>query len=137
MIPGFYVRYYSRRCPHCGYSYGTSFGKTRQILGPGVRVCSNCKTPFHDGSLEWSELSMLERLGFLFPPSVIVALGSLAVVVGVMLRVSTDWTEGETMLIGMSLLVGPFLLFYAAWRTIEIAHSKRRVQKRPSATTPS
>src|SRR5579864_7132356 len=74
----FYLMYYKRLCPFCGNPFQTVLIRDRLHLGSGSRTCSKCKGVFSDGSMEWPDMTPLQKRRFLFR-EILWSLGLLAV----------------------------------------------------------
>ena len=55
------------RCPNCRSVFRVVLGPGDVFLGEGHRTCSKCQQVFRDRSKEWSEISSIDRVLFLFP----------------------------------------------------------------------
>ena len=55
------------RCPNCRSIYKFILGPGDVFLGEGHRTCSKCQKEFRDRSMEWSMISSMDRILFLFP----------------------------------------------------------------------
>ena len=55
-------------CPVCDVAFRTDYWPHNVRLGSGHRTCGQCGTAFDDGSREWPELRLTQKVRFLFPP---------------------------------------------------------------------
>jgi hypothetical protein len=67
----FLLRWTSYQCPSCGSVFRRDFWLRNFRLGPGLRICTHCRSQFDDGSREWPELPLASRLRLFLPPLVV------------------------------------------------------------------
>jgi predicted RNA-binding Zn-ribbon protein involved in translation (DUF1610 family) len=64
-----FVRWTSYKCPHCGQVFRRDYWPENVRLGSGVRLCRKCGGEFEDGSREWPQLALADKLRVFFPPT--------------------------------------------------------------------
>jgi len=99
------------RCPNCRSVYRVVLGPGDVFLGEGHRTCSKCRQAFRDRSKEWSEISSIDRVLFLFP-RVVGGWMMLAFVASVLLSY-LGWTVGTTPV--LALVATFFVMPLIAW----------------------
>ena len=117
------------RCPNCRSVYRVVLGPGDVFLGEGHRTCSKCRQAFRDRSKEWSEISSIDRVLFLFP-MVVGGWMMLAFVASVLLSY-LGWTVGTTPV--LALVATFFVMPLIAWfvfRGYQIFCSVRRFSLR-------
>jgi len=72
-----FLRWTSYACPHCQGVFRRDFWPHDVRLGNPTRICRKCGIPFDDGSREWPELRIAQRLRFFLPPGVQATGGAL------------------------------------------------------------
>jgi uncharacterized Zn-finger protein len=63
-----FVRWTSYQCPYCNAVFRRDFWPDKLRLGSGKRTCQRCGRLFDDGSREWPQLTLTQKLRFFFPP---------------------------------------------------------------------
>lgn len=128
-----FIRYYRRACPSCGWTYARNLTERAILLGSGSRACRSCKKTFADGSREWPQLGLTDRLTLFMPPGLQLFL--VAPLVGVVIFIVV-WFETRSYpedLIGFVLLgTVPFAVIAVPWWLVALVQawlSKRRVRK--------
>ncbi len=121
-------RYYKYSCSSCKQVYLRSLSPFQ--LGSGKRRCPKCAMIFNDGSIEWPVLRPIQKFEYIFPTSVLGALGGTAVTVVFAFFVAADMRE-------LGLMVGVLLLFmvlpwapYFLRRIDAVRNSKERFVRR-------
>ncbi len=129
------VTYWLHKCPRCGVSYTTTwFTRGRGMrLGPGYRVCRSCGHAFDDGSLEWPEMSVLQRIA-VFLPRITWPFVLLLLLMPVPL-LSTRGTAAfmEALVLAAVGFAAFAILFTPYWvyRVLQVRDSRRRVARTP------
>ncbi len=113
------------RCPSCRSVYKVVLGPGDVFLGEGHRTCSQCQQAFRDRSKEWSEISFIDRILFLFP--MVVGGWTVIAFITCVLFSYLGWTLGTTPVV--TLVSISFLMPLIAWfvfRGYQIFRSVRR-----------
>jgi hypothetical protein len=117
------------RCPNCRSVYKVVLGPGDVFLGEGHRTCSKCRQALRDRSKEWSEISSIDRVLFLFP-MVVGGWMMLAFVASVLLSY-LGWTVGTTPVLTFvaTFFVTPLIVWFVL-RGYQIFCSVRRFSLR-------
>ena len=100
----------SYRCPHCGHLLRADFWSGNVRLGPGVRRCAQCAGEYDDGSREWPELSLGNKLRFCCPPILAGVSGGIVVAAVLVLFLrQPDWRVTAA---GLVIALFPLFLFF-------------------------
>ena len=117
------------RCPNCRSVYKVVLGPGDVFLGEGHRTCSKCRQAFRDRSKEWSEISSIDRVLFLFP--MVVGGWMIFAFAACVLFSYIGWTLGTTPV--LALVATFFLTPLIAWfvfRGYQVFCSVRRFSLR-------
>ena len=124
--------YWTHKCPHCGYPFATTaYWRGLGVrLGPGFHICRNCHRSFNDGSKEWPEMSIFERLAVFIPrvswPFLILAL--LLPLISWMTQGSKEAAKFALVtLVSLAIILPIFLSPYWVYRIIQVRRSRKRV----------
>jgi hypothetical protein len=127
------LRWTSYSCPHCSGVFRRDYWPHSVRLGNGERICRECAKVFDDGSREWPELELTQRLRFLLPPSIIAITGGFLLCGIVTLFIAprnvVNWVIGVIILV---ISLSPTI----AWclvRLICVLRSIRRYENEPSS----
>lgn len=100
----------SYRCPHCGHLLRADFWSGNVRLGSGVRRCAQCGEEYGDGSREWPELSLGNKLRYCCPPILAgISGGIVCAAVLVLFQPQPDW---RVTVAGLLIALFPLFLFF-------------------------
>jgi hypothetical protein len=74
-----FLRWRSYKCPHCGHVFRRDYWPANIRIGSGVHLGRKCGLEFDDGSREWPELSLAQKLRRFFPPLLMAIWGGFVV----------------------------------------------------------
>src|SRR5712664_4046115 len=123
-----FLRWTSYSCPHCNGVFRRDYWPHNVRLGSGERICRECSKVFDDGSREWRELALTQKLRFLLPPGIIAITGGFLfcgiVTLFIAPRNVVNWLVG-VMIVGISL--SPTIV-WCLFRLIPIRRSHHRYE---------
>ena len=121
-----FVRWISYQCPHCHAVFRVDYWPNKVRLGSGKRTCQKCGKWFDDGSREWPQLTLIQKLRFFFPPLFIGVWGGL--VLAAVIAAFAGPPDEHTPLIVVAFILAPMLL-WAPVRLIWIVISLDRCRR--------
>jgi hypothetical protein len=128
----FFFRWTSYACPHCLGVFRRDFWPHNVRLGNPEHICKKCGIPFDDGSREWPELRLAQRLRFFLPPG-IQAMGGSLLFCGIftLFIAPRDVVNLSAGTVVVLISLSPTLI-WCAMRLVWILRSKNRFENDPS-----
>jgi hypothetical protein len=128
-----FLRWTSYACPHCHQSFHRDYWPANVRLGNGERTCDKCGKTFDDGSREWPELKLAQKIRFFLPPGIQAIGGALLFCAIFTLFIApsnvVDFIAGVLV---VSVFLSPILL-WCGIRLLWVFPSKHRFESDPSS----
>ena len=128
------LRWTSYACPHCHGVVRRDFWPYNIRLGNPERICKRCGRPFDDGSREWPELQLSQKLRFFLPPGILATAGGLLFcAIFTLLIAPRDVVNVLTSVVVVSAFLSPIFLWCLV-RLLWVFRSKNRFENDPSSS---
>jgi hypothetical protein len=119
-------------CPGCEKRIGHSLSRVR--LGPGKHRCPKCSKEYEDYSVEWPDLPARGRFEYLFPPVVLIILGTGVVFTIAGMQITQPGDEGETGMVAFLMFGLPLVpYFLGRWWQVRKSNGRYEQQQRARA----